>query len=114
MRAFITGSRAYGKPKLSSDIDLVVQVSTADKALLERLCDKDPKNDAEGIKIVKFGDLNLILVETDAEMAVWKFATDALAIKKEKRGRHVGREEAIEFIRKCKKLLKQPDKRVSD
>ena len=76
MQAFITGSRAYGKPKPESDVDLVIRVDPDTAAKLRSL--SDPSYDAQlkgEIKPVRFGRLNLILCETDDEWAVWRVGT---------------------------------------
>lgn len=69
MNAFITGSRAYGKPQPESDIDLVIRVESSTADNLEEL---------SGVKNgepVRFGKLNLILCRTDEEYALWKMGT---------------------------------------
>lgn len=70
MRAFITGSRAYGKPREDSDIDLVVRVSGDAAELLWDLSEDD--------KSCRFGRLNLILCTTDEKFAAWKVATQQM------------------------------------
>lgn len=70
MQAFITGSRAYGKPKPFSDIDLVVRVDEATARMLFEF--SDVKNKAV------FGSLNLILCTSDAQYAAWKVGTEEL------------------------------------
>ena len=63
-RAFLTGSRVYGEPHDESDIDLVILVDY--KAL------KALKNFSESKKTIRFGKLNIIACQTEAEMAVWR------------------------------------------
>lgn len=72
--AFLTGSHAYGEPKKGSDVDLVIRVSSvvADK-LKELSGGKEP---------VRFGNLNLILCETDTEFAAWKVGTVQMSLEK--------------------------------
>lgn len=65
--AFITGSYAYGTPTESSDIDLVVWVGSEAKDILAR-----------GGYPVRFGKLNLILVDNDEQWAAWSAGTRAL------------------------------------
>jgi hypothetical protein len=75
--AFITGSRAYGSPSPESDIDLVLRVdSYMTKRLLERY--SDDQREYRGIKQIRFGRLNLIIPDDDAEMSMWKFGTQHL------------------------------------
>lgn len=62
---FITGSRAYGTPSYSSDIDLVIHVEDPDvRRTLEAL------NETPG-KGIHFGRLNLIAVDSE-QYDVWK------------------------------------------
>src|SRR5208283_96062 len=70
MKAFITGSRAYGTPRLDSDIDLVIQYNAATAALLRK--------ESEAKNTVRFGRLNVIIAGDDPEMAAWQLGTDAL------------------------------------
>lgn len=70
MNAFITGSRAYGKPGVHSDVDLVVRV---DQITYEKLLALNG-----GKEPILFGELNLILCRTDEEWAVWKLGTRAM------------------------------------
>ena len=66
MKAFITGSRAYGTAMPTSDFDLVIQVSVEDKAALE----------AEFGTTVRAGNLNLICLTTEKEMMAWMLAKE--------------------------------------
>ena len=70
MKAFITGSRAYGKPNSKSDIDLVIQCDINTAALL--------RQESESKQTIRFGRLNIIVAGDDTEMAVWKMGTAAL------------------------------------
>jgi len=70
MKAFLTGSHAYGRPGPTSDIDLCVLV---DPILAGKLRDM-----SESTKTVRFGKLNLILCESDTEFAAWKMTTKRL------------------------------------
>jgi len=65
--AFITGSHAYGTPTDESDIDLVVWVGGDAKTLLAK----------EGYPI-RFGNLNLILVDSEEQWTAWEAGTNAL------------------------------------
>lgn len=84
MLNFITGSRAYGTPTEKSDIDLVVRVDSKTASLLRKMADSPFKecrvsssDDPVSVFPVRFGKLNLILCETDAEFAVWAVGTEA-------------------------------------
>ncbi len=101
MKAFITGSRAYGKPTDKSDIDLVVMVSEEVRATLYGLCDEGPTKmtvRAASSEIInkgpiRFGKLNLIVCTSEKEYATWKHITDVLYTKSKMNG-PVSREEA--------------------
>lgn len=71
MRAFLTGSRVYGKATETSDIDLVI---VADNyyltELLKRLSEKKDR--------IQFGNLNLIICESEEEAACWKLGTEQM------------------------------------
>lgn len=84
-RAFITGSRAYGRPGLNSDVDLVVLVDEATARELIRLSEhkKEP---------VRFGSLNLILCVDETEYAVWRLGTRQMQRSKAKHTRDQARE----------------------
>jgi predicted nucleotidyltransferase len=84
MRGFITGSRAYGEPTNESDIDLVVMVDASARNLLRML--SDTPEATRGIVVVRFGKLNLILPEDEAELAVWKVGTEQLLRNKRENG----------------------------
>lgn len=110
-RVFVTGSRAYGLPRVDSDIDLVVFVTEAD---LERLMEFgehmiDPQDPdyiaASGIPF-RFGDLNLLCVTDAKKYDIWLKGTRHL-----KKQKPVTREFAIRYFRK---LRKQADFTVPD
>lgn len=107
-RAFITGSRAYGKPRHSmdmttgedkSDIDLVVIVSEEDfRALYEQAdsnngnaYDRDSKMKSGSLR---FGNLNLICETRDGKFHDWKRGTKALKQLRDKRKSPVIRQDA--------------------
>jgi hypothetical protein len=76
--AFLTGSRMYGIPTPSSDVDLVIRVDPHVATILRDLADK-VKAAKEGSRPpCRFGKLNLILCETDTEYAVWKVGTETM------------------------------------
>lgn len=74
MRAFITGSRAYGKPTKTSDIDLVVFTDVPTAVTLAKLADGSPKDDQP----IRYGRLNLVLVTDDKSWAAWFMATECM------------------------------------
>ena len=71
MKAFITGSHAYGRPNSKSDIDLVV---FADQSAAKKL-----RELSDSVKTVRFGNLNIILCFSENEFNAWKTTTDRLA-----------------------------------
>ncbi len=74
MLAFITGSRAYGTVKPSSDVDLVIRCTLEMKQLLQKLSDKIVGLAGEQLTI-RFGKCNIIACTTDEEFAVWRIGT---------------------------------------
>lgn len=76
MRAFITGSRAYGKPTPKSDIDLVIIVSPEDAATLRK------NRDSVKTEAVRYGKLNLIICESEEEYLTWATGTTKMRNKK--------------------------------
>lgn len=86
MKAFITGSRAYGTPTEKSDLDLVILTDEATKYDLEKFSDE------EGV--IRFGKLNIIATTDALEYSVWKVGTVAMK-KSEKK---YSKEEAKEFL----------------
>jgi predicted nucleotidyltransferase len=98
LRAFLTGSYAYGKPRVDSDIDLVVFI--ADYTELQELekqadavmqIDNEYEN-ADAISL-RFGKLNLIVTTDEADWEGWKKGTFDL-----KRRKPVTRKEAIKYM----------------
>lgn len=75
MQAFITGSRAYGKSRSDSDLDLVIRCDECTAETLRKLCDK---NEGKRGFPCMFGILNLIICTTDEEYAVWKLGTKSI------------------------------------
>ena len=67
MKAFITGSQAYGTATEHSDIDLCIMVDREVELKLAELSGGYP---------ILFGKLNLICCHTEDEMAAWKAARD--------------------------------------
>ncbi|MCK9458530.1 MAG: nucleotidyltransferase domain-containing protein [Proteobacteria bacterium] len=101
MNAFITGSRAYGKPNANSDVDLVIRVNTGTAQSLRRLSDNPHST------VVRFGKLNLILCETDEEYAVWKLGTTELIKKLD--AATTGKEAAHEIFKELRKRVDVQD-----
>ncbi len=89
-KSFLTGSRAYGTPRLDSDIDLVVLVSKEDlDKLKERqffltteqkeAWDKFTKGyESLGGTPLRFAMLNLICCTDEKSFAIWKKGTKML------------------------------------
>lgn len=76
MKAFITGSRAYGKtPTKTTDVDLVIFCDPETAAALTELSDlgKEP---------VKYGLLNLIICTSEEEWAAWRIATTGMVAER--------------------------------
>jgi predicted nucleotidyltransferase len=73
MKAFITGSRAYGKPKPESDIDLVIRVEPQVEDFLRQNADSVP-----GKAGIRYGNLNLIMCSTDRKYELWEQGTEEL------------------------------------
>lgn len=66
-RAFLTGSRVYGEPHDESDIDLVILADSRVYHTLEEF--------SESEKSIRFGRLNIIICNSEDEMAVWRVGT---------------------------------------
>lgn len=83
MKAFITGSHAYGTPHEASDIDLVVLMSPGDMDKLARESGMDGWEELSAdYKIptacLRFGKLNIICVTEQVDYDVWKEGTEEL------------------------------------
>lgn len=93
MKAFITGSNAYGKPTAESDLDLVVLMTERVRDKLLEFSDypKGPN------PIIRFGKLNIIGVTSELEAAVWLVSTKELETIKES-GQTSTRKEAAALI----------------
>lgn len=106
MRAFLTGSRVYGKPNALSDVDLVVVVAEdTEKILMEE--SEDPAK-----KTVRFGRLNLIVCRNELEAAVWKVGTHELKHMKELENvayDKVKAKEKLDVIREAVNILDRGD-----
>lgn len=66
--AFVTGSFVYGKPTEKSDVDLAIRVDSETADFLRRMSEN-------GKEPVRFGNLNLILCETDEQYLAWAVGT---------------------------------------
>lgn len=128
MKAFITGSHAYGTPNSNSDVDLVILVGHADLEDLEKLGDKQyevdrrpvggrtdsdpgtPGSEQHRTASVRFGRLNLICATDPIAYGVWLKGTREL----ERRGDKVTREYAVAFFRELRAEHGIADKRESE
>lgn len=91
MKAFMTGSRVYGKPRDDSDVDLVVRMDSDTAISLYKLCgSKD---------CIRFGILNILPAVSDKEYQIWKEGTEKLIRKMEKTGKPITREEAVTLFK---------------
>lgn len=95
MAAFCTGSRVYGTPNESSDIDLVVVFSSQQD--INRLIEMGDQNEEEShYGVIRFGRLNIIaMLDGQAkEYSAWNRATKELVAI-----RPVSRSAAIKLIK---------------
>jgi predicted nucleotidyltransferase len=102
LKAFVTGSRAYGTPREDSDIDLVVMVSLRDMERLRDQHDERPArdDDDEGEypdvpdqAQLRFGRLNLLCVTQEDDYEAWRSGTEELIARSP-----VTRAEAVEVF----------------
>ncbi len=95
MKAFITGSRAYGTPRTTSDVDLVVLVTAEELDVLEEMGYAHPNNSGTlmGNLSLQFGRMNLIVLTDPSDYSVWLEATTRLIERKP-----VIRREAVELF----------------
>ena len=107
MRAFITGSRAYGVPRDDSDLDLVIFASPATLGIIRGLSDKvemdltdEPSNEGPEAGSFRFGKLNLICVTWKKAFQIWRDGTDYL-----KSVSPVTREQAVKEFTKRREVL---------
>lgn len=104
MKAFITGSHAYGKPHPESDVDLVLRVDEKTRANLVRLLAETGEVGDQyeaGVLQFKTGKLNLILCVTDAQYGAWKTGTDGLCALAP-----VTREQAVTLFKSLFEIVK--------
>lgn len=96
--AFITGSRAYGRPKKSSDVDLVIRCDEETAKLLI-------KKSELGKEPVRFGKLNLIICTTDEQFAVWKLGTEHMKGINQESGKTFDKEKAKVILDGLRKMV---------
>ena len=96
-KAFITGSHAYGTPRIDSDIDIVMLMSEMDMQKLLTLVGKSEFVDqyGDGQLSLRFGLLNLIICYDQQRYDNWKVGTELL-----KQSAPCTRESAIEVFEK--------------
>jgi len=109
MKAFLTGSRVYGRPngigsENPSDIDLVLCAEPDAMLIVQQYADDSGSGNDEarrrGGVSVHYGLLNLLFV-TEEDFPKWKQGTEELRARTP-----VTREEAV---RHCKRLLGEED-----
>lgn len=110
MKAFITGSHAYGTPHEKSDVDLVVRCDESTMLKLVELCapallDEEPKSGDGETHQFKVGKFNLIMCTTDARFEAWKKGTATLQVIAP-----VTREQACKMFAKLFETAKEASK----
>lgn len=108
MNAFITGSRAYGRPTRASDVDLVILCSEATLRILKaqgdpqieraEVTDSNPGTAGRDNGLtasIRFGPLNIIATTDAIAYGVWVKGTEELRDKEQP----VTREDAIAHFR---------------
>lgn len=103
MKAFLTGSQAYGIPTDKSDIDLVIDLKDDDLFRLASVVNYEELKiecyDGSDLNL-QFGRLNLIVPGSRAKLLAWKRGTKALMKQVRVSGVGATREEArAEFKR---------------
>ena len=98
---FLTGSHAYGKPKRTSDIDLVVMVNAETEALLQKLSDNPAS--------IRFGKLSLICCHSELEMSVWRVGTEQMKTS----GKKFHKMQAKSVLDKIRNLVNLEDRTAS-
>jgi len=83
MKAFLTGSQAYGTPHEESDVDIVLRMDIIDtdkmiKALIALGQTPEHVDYGDGQSSIKIGALNLIVCHTDKRYTSWVLGTAAL------------------------------------
>ena len=108
MRAFITGSHAYGTPTEESDVDLVILVDWATLDKLNNLSEKGLNESAtdSGDISLRFGKLNLICVADEAIFAAWKLGTAKLEHEAhKKKGKKFDKQAATAILDNVREFL---------
>jgi hypothetical protein len=97
MKAFVTGSRAYGTPRYDSDLDIVIRMDY-DYALTNFIHNPEyvlsSYGDCQDTFQIKTDTVNLIICCTDEAYEKWYTGTESL-----KAIRPVTREVAIELFK---------------
>lgn len=94
MYSFITGSQAHGTAKEESDIDLVILADVHTKVFLTKYSEHPVQ--------IRFGKLNLIIVQTPEEWAAWKLGT-LRVVKELKDDPRATREDIIAMYEICRR-----------
>jgi hypothetical protein len=95
--AFLIGSRAYGNPKVDSDVDLVVYMSPDDAKTLLENADMSIRHD-ELYHSCRYGNLNIMVCVDDAYYDTWVKGNKVLRLCKP-----VTRDVAIATFEHCRK-----------
>jgi predicted nucleotidyltransferase len=83
MKSFLTGSHVYGTPTPESDVDVVVLMSESEMYKLSNLADQVSKFDEYGEgRSLRFGKLNLIVLNTEPMFNLWRSSTDECIAQK--------------------------------
>ena len=98
-QAFITGSRRYGSPKPTSDLDLVIRVTREEAELIAAMAHAQNRVYPQH-RVIRFGYMNLIVATTDRQWDAWYCGTRALYQK-----RPVDRATAVKTFRRMEDLL---------
>lgn len=101
-RAFLTGSRVYGVPKKTSDVDLVVPMSLETFNKLTKWAenaDEIEQHYGNVVKQLRFGNINILAATTPDEYDCWKEGTKLLKLRDEP----VSRADAIEVFRELRR-----------
>lgn len=122
MNAIVTGSQKYGRPRLDSDVDLVILVSEEDLLTLKRFAgeDEEPPKDSDSdpgtagtdnglTASLRFGPLNVICCTDPIAFAVWQKGTKQLMAE-----RPVTKQRAIEHFRALRLKHGLSDKRPAE